>query len=293
MIRLLIFMTAVALLTSFVVSDDNKEEGGWKAGVAKIEITPTFSMWLAGYAAREEPSEGELHPLWAKALALEDQEGNRAVLVTLDLVGLPKPISDQVRDSLFVRLALDRSQIILNCSHTHSGPVLNEALLDIYPLDAAELQKIDRYSHQLIEQMVELVSKAFETIEPVRLFSGNGVARFQVNRRNNLEQSLIRQHELQGPNDYAVPVLKVTTQQDSLLAIAFGYACHPTVLDTNLWSGDYPGFAQNDTRKALSRHDRNVFSRCWGGSKPITTPNDSPGPAIWPYFGSSSRASSR
>ena len=47
-----------------------------------------------------------------------------------------------------------------------------------------------------------------------------------------------------GPNDHAVPVLKIATLDGKMLAIAFGYACHPTVLGINQWSGDYPGFAQ-------------------------------------------------
>jgi len=46
-------------------------------------------------------------------------------------------------------------------------------------------------------------------MEPVQIYSQNGVARFQVNRRNNDELTLILQTELKGPNDYAVPVLKV------------------------------------------------------------------------------------
>jgi hypothetical protein len=54
---------------------------------------------------------------------------------------------------------------------------------------------------------------------------------------------------LQGPNDFAVPVLKAVTAKGNLKAIAFGYACHPTVLSGYEWSGDYPGFAQIELEK--------------------------------------------
>ncbi len=228
----------------------NNAASGWKAGVAKVKITPTFSMWLAGYGARKAPSHGTLHDLWAKALAVEDQNGKRGVLITSDLVGVPKKISDDVRDLLHKKLGLDRSQIILNTSHTHTGPVLNDALLDIYPLNEVELEKIDRYSQILIDHLVQVVEDAFSTLQPAQIYSANGVARFQVNRRNNTEATLIQQHELQGPNDHAVPVLKVAKSDGSLLAVAFGYACHPTVLGINQWSGDYPGFAQIELEKA-------------------------------------------
>lgn len=216
----------------------------WKAGIAKTIITPESSMWMAGYAARKAPSQGKIHELWAKALALEDANGLRSVLVTLDLVGLPKQISDQIRDQLKMKANLERSQIILNSSHTHSGPVLVNALSDIYPLNEEEKEKIRRYSEAFKDKIVDLVVKAFNDLEAVKIFSGNGVSRIAVNRRNNIEKQLTIHTELEGPNDFAVPVLKIEKNDGDILAIAFGYACHPTVLDTTLWSGDYPGFAQ-------------------------------------------------
>src|SRR5437899_10572636 len=65
----------------------------WKAGVAKVAITPEHFMWMSGYAARTKPAEGKLHDLWAKALVLEDPDGRRGVLVTMDLVGIPRDLS--------------------------------------------------------------------------------------------------------------------------------------------------------------------------------------------------------
>ena len=41
----------------------------WKAGAAKVVITPKESLWMAGYAARNKPSEGTAQDLYAKALA--------------------------------------------------------------------------------------------------------------------------------------------------------------------------------------------------------------------------------
>ncbi|GAB3025586.1 neutral/alkaline non-lysosomal ceramidase N-terminal domain-containing protein [Spirosoma pulveris] len=217
---------------------------GWKAGVARVVITPTTPQWLAGYASRTHASDGKLHDLWAKALALEDENGKQAVLVTTDMLGFPKAMSDRIRDRLNSQFKLSKAQIILNSSHTHSGPVLDRGLQDVYPLDAPQLAVIDQYSRQFEAQIIALVGEALRTMEPVELFSQNGVTRFQVNRRNNKEGALLDQTELKGPNDYAVPVIKVLTTKGDLKAIVFGYACHPTVLDLYQWSGDYAGFAQ-------------------------------------------------
>ncbi|MCK4854993.1 MAG: neutral/alkaline non-lysosomal ceramidase N-terminal domain-containing protein, partial [Bacteroidales bacterium] len=218
--------------------------GGWKAGVASIVITPEQPMWMAGYSARKHPSDGMLHDLWAKALVLEDANGEQAVLITTDLLGFPKDISDQIRDRLEDQYNLSRAQIILSSSHTHSGPVLEGALYDIYPLDSDQLERIEEYSGKLIDQIVTLVGEALNSMQPAQLYAENGVVRFQVNRRNNNAVTLSQQTELQGPNDYAVPVIKVMDEAGELIAVAFGYACHPTVLDIYKWSGDYPGYAQ-------------------------------------------------
>ncbi len=221
----------------------------WKAGVSKVIITPKKPMWMAGYASRVHPSEGTLHDLWAKALVLEDASGKKAVLITSDLVGIPKSISNKIRDQLESRFHLSRSQIIINTSHTHSGPVLENSLSSIYPLDKQQAELVTEYSKNLVTQVVGLVGDALKAMQPVRLYSENGISRFQVNRRNNNESKLLEQTELKGPNDYAVPVLKVESTKGKLLAIAFGYACHNTVLSGYDWSGDYAGFAQLELEK--------------------------------------------
>jgi len=217
---------------------------GWKAGVARIIITPQQSMWLAGYAARDHASDGMIHDLWAKALAIEDSLGNRAVLITADVLGFPKELSDRVREQLHQKLNLSKSQIILNASHTHSGPVLANSLRDIYPLDPTEHEKIRQYTSFFETKIVEVAVEAFRLMEPVRIYAENGVSRFQVNRRNNNERNIVVLTGLKGPNDFAVPVLKIVKHTGAIKVMVFGYACHPTVLDDYLWCGDYPGFAQ-------------------------------------------------
>ena len=233
-----------ALISSLALRGQTPDSIVWKAGVARAVITPEYPMWMAGYAARVHESEGTLHDLWAKALAIEDAERNRAVLVTSDLLGFPKDLSDRIRNRISRKFGLQRSQIILNSSHTHCGPVLGEALLDIYPLGHSDIKKIRRYTGELEDQIVSLVGAALQAMAPATLSSANGVARFQVNRRNNDAATLAVTSDLKGPNDYAVPVIKVQDMSGKLLAVAFGYACHNTVLDNYQWSGDYAGFAQ-------------------------------------------------
>lgn len=246
-----------------------RELPGWRASVARRVITPEEPMLMAGYASRDRLSEGTLHDLWAKALVLEDAKGNRAVLLSFDLSGMPKSMSDRIRQRLQEDYQFSKAQILMNFSHTHSGPVLKDYLYHIYPIDDIERKKIDVYSKKFENQVVEMVGDALESLEPALLYSENGVTRFQVNRRNNKEADLHLQSELAGPNDYAVPVLKVSKPTGELIAIAFGYACHPTVLGGYLWSGDYAGFAQLDLEKKFPGATALFFQGAGGDQNPL------------------------
>lgn len=242
--RLLRLCIGVVIL--FAVADGNAQNRNttWKAGVSRVVITPRYPMWMAGFAVRDHESEGTLHDLWAKALVIEDAQGKRAVLVTTDLLGFPKALSDRIRDRLAKKHNLTRAQILLNSSHTHSAPVLEDALLDIYPINDQQLKKIHDYTVELEDKIVALVGDALRSMKPASISTANGVTRFQVNRRNNVAATLPSKTDLSGPNDYAVPVMKVGDASGKILAIIFGYACHNTVLNGYNWSGDYAGFAQ-------------------------------------------------
>lgn len=247
----LISLTFSLFILSYIPSSaqNTATNYNWKAGVSSVKITPSEAMPMAGFASRTHSSEGTLHDIWAKALLIEDSKGKRAVMISSDLLGFPKIMSDPIRDRIKTQYGLGRDQILLNSSHTHSGPVIGDALSDVYVLDNQQVASVKKYSKILEDQIVKLVGDAIKNMEPVELFSQNGVTRFQVNRRNNSAILLTQLTELQGPNDFAVPVLKAVTAKGDLKAIAFGYACHPTVLSGYDWSGDYPGYAQIELEK--------------------------------------------
>lgn len=244
-------------------------QSGWKAGVARTVITPQEGVWMAGYASRTKPAEGKIHDLWAKAMVLQDTKGNKSLLVTSDILGFPKDVSDYIREQIGKKHGLSKAQIILNSSHTHSGPVLNYALEDIYPINQEQQTQINTYTKKLTQDVLGLVDAAMKNLEPVTLHSANGVTRFQVNRRNNAANLLTVLPELQGPNDYAVPVIKATTAKGDLKAIIFGYACHPTVLSGYQWSGDYAGFAQIELEKNHPGTTAMFFQGASGDQNPL------------------------
>lgn len=227
--------------------DATAAEPTWRAGTAKAVITPQQPLWMAGYGGRTRPAEGKYHDLYIRVLVLEDARGHRGAILSSDTLGIPQPIYETVVARLRAAHGLDRSQIMLNASHTHCGPVLTHALYDVYPLDDSQRKLIEDYSTHFIDTIVGAFDQALRSLEPVRVSRGLGVATFAVNRRTNREAdvpALREQDRLMGPVDHSVPVLAVHRADGSLCAVLFAYACHNTVMDFYQWFGDYAGCAQ-------------------------------------------------
>ena len=243
----------------------------WKAGTARAIITPAEPLWMAGYASRTNPADGKAMELWIKVLALEDARGHRAIVLTSDLLGIPQSIYQCVCAALKEKFELAPDQILLSASHTHCGPVLRGALLDIYPLDQNQVALIEQYSTDLESKIVDTVGKALADLAPARVAVGQGTAGFAVNRRNNLEAEvprLILQGALKGPVDHSVPVLAVYLPDGKLKAALFGYACHNTTMDFYKWCGDYAGFAQLALEKSHPDATAMFFMGCGADQNP-------------------------
>ncbi|MBI2808219.1 MAG: neutral/alkaline non-lysosomal ceramidase N-terminal domain-containing protein [Planctomycetes bacterium] len=258
-------------LTTFS-STASAQPPAWKAGVAKAVITPEKGVWLAGYGTKRPP-DGKLHDLWMKALALEDPKGNRAVLVTSDFQGVPKEMSDRVFAALRKKLKLDRHQVMITFSHNHCGPRLGLDLVDYYPIEAEQVKLVDEYTTLMETRMVELIGAAFSKLAPATLAIGQGKTDFAVNRRNNREADvpmlLAKGIPLKGPVDHSVPVMMVTNADEKIVAIVFGYACHPTTLSFTKWCGDYPGFAQIEIEKKHPGALAMFVNTCGGDQNPL------------------------
>ena len=92
------------------------------AGAAKVDITPPIGIDMGGYRKRTGPSTAIHDDLQAAALYLES--GESFLLITADVIGLDRPTVEEIRSRISQRIPLFPSQIMLACSHTHSGPAM-------------------------------------------------------------------------------------------------------------------------------------------------------------------------
>ena len=236
-----------------------------QAGFGVECITPDRPTWMAGFAARDHHSEGKYQDLWAKALFLDDGDTSLAV-VTADLVGYDEHIVAAVREAVQERLGMPSDSVLLNCSHTHCGPVIRDPAITCYP------ERDEEYLTRLIGKLTAIVEHAANTREQATLTFGVGACTLSVNRRRPAPDGAVMQPYPPGPTDPEVAILEI--EAPSAGAILFSYACHPTTMGGYLIGGDYPGFAQAFLEAEFPGKHAMFLSGCHGDLKPRNVGGD-------------------
>ena len=227
----------------------------WKAGAAKIRITPDKAIWMAGYGSRDHPAEDTAQELYAKALVLEDERGRRAVLLTTDMLGFPRELAGRVTRRLEQEHGFERDRVLLNSSHTHAGPAVGRMLAAAYPkMTAAHWSEVAGYTAELEDKLVRVSTEALKKLAPAEVSFGRTRAGFAVNRRLKTPAGYRGGSvNWEGPVDHDVPILRVKSQTGALLAVVFGYACHNTAIggDYYKFHGGWSGAAQHVLEEQL------------------------------------------
>ena len=207
-----------------------------RAGVSSVNITPPIGIDLTGFAGRPSPAVGVHDDLHAKCLALE-ADGVRVGIVTVDLLGLDRDIVERVREGAEREAGVPRSNLMLNASHTHSGP----ATISLKGLG----ERDELYVEELVRKLIGAVKMAFDRLRPARIGFGRGEARIGVNRRQRLRDRTVIGRNPEGPVDTTIYLIRVDDDRGKPMAILFSHAVHPVVLGAKnlLFSADYPGYA--------------------------------------------------
>lgn len=250
------------------------EAAPWQIGLASTRITPDTPVRMAGYGSRERKqlSEGIAADLHAKAIALQDAEGNRALLVTTDIIGLTRSVSEPLYQRIGKATGLARNAMLINSSHTHTGPAIGFKANIAHLSDAAHIEGTDRYTRWLSDRLVELAAEAIDSLQPARLSWNVGVATFVMNRREFTERGVRLGFNPRGHCDRSVPVLKVQSTDGDTRCLLFGAACHNTTLTGQHMqiSGDFAGYAQQFIERELKGDVQAMFMQgCAGDANPF------------------------
>lgn len=245
----------------------------WKAGTASVVVTPEKFLFMAGYAARKKPAEGKVQDLFAKALAIEDTQGHRLVIVTSDLIGIPQAVRHAVAERVEKAHGLGSEALLMNASHTHCGPSMRVNAPTEQELQKPLALESYEYTEALKEKFVKVIGDALSAMQPARLTWNKARCGFAMNRRRDYtlpddHPNAKKAPNPDGPVDHEVPALRVEAPDGTLRAVLFGYACHNTSLGFYNWCGDYAGYAQEYLQQHRPDFTALFLMGCGGDQNP-------------------------
>lgn len=253
--------------TLFLTLAGEAASGPASAGWAEVEITPPLGIALGGRGGAETLANKLIHPLYAQVLYLKDGKGTGFVLVSLDVIGLPHDLSDRIRTRVVHELGVEWNLVVLNASHTHSGPhMLRSLMAGVGPPPPIESD----YFKSLEEKIASAARAAGKALQPVQVELFQGASPLGINRRGSNERG---RHgmlpDAQGPFDEKVWVMKLTPKNGQPPAVVFSYACHPVIVygfDYAAISADFPGAARQSLREVLGPKAHAQFVQGFAGN---------------------------
>jgi hypothetical protein len=248
----------------------------FRAGTAKVKITPDELGWLGGYGHRNKPAEGVAAELWARALALEDKQGQRSVLVSADIHIVPRRLHREITEAARKAFGLGEDQLMLVATHTHSGPSLPDGFdpLICWDLTDQDMRTLRATANRIRERILDAIGRALANLQPARLSFGRGEARFGVNRRVRKDNGdYTFGANPAGVTDPDVPVLRVEAPDGTLRAVVFTYACHCTSIRNGhegfyRYHPDYAGVAADAVEGRFPGATALYLSGCAGEVDP-------------------------
>lgn len=223
-----------------------------KAGAAHIVINNEIGTDIQA-ATHRNKVEYIRDDLEAAALRLETGE-ETLLFISCDLVGLELDYVQGILPEIAVASGLPPENILIGCSHTHSGPAILGPTCPGKPRDESYLERLRAW-------LIELGKKAAESSAPAKIALNAGSARIGYNRRCCWADGTHTMHGdagradfigLEGPDDPQHTALFVTDESGRLRAILYNNTAHVTTFyGANFLSADFPGLAR--------RYFRDIF----------------------------------
>lgn len=239
--------------------------GQGKAGWAETQITPPLGLPMGGRGPRSTPGANVLDPLLAQALAMEDAGGRRTLWISLDLIGMVHPRSGPLRRLLADITATPLDSVLINFSHTHSGPFTHfEKAAWLREKPSALID----YERWLDQQIVHVALEACDRLSPASIHWHEGESTIAVNRRLPDEQGQMKMApNPRGTLNRELWALHLETTHGS--AIAFAHACHPVIVYGHAWDGisaDFPGQCRLALRERFGENVHCQFFQGFAGN---------------------------
>ena len=210
-----------------------------KTGYARICITPPIGVNLFGYYEKRV-CRGVIDDLYARAVAFDDGE-KRALILSVDVCQLLVSQANRIRKAISEELCLETASVFVNCSHTHTGPVLERDITG-EPTDG-------EYEKVLFQKLLDVSRQAFVSMKESTFSVGSGTAEgISFIRRFRMKDGTVQTNPgVENPDilyplgtpDDTVKFLKIERSGgETLVIVSFG--THADTVGGEYISGDWP-----------------------------------------------------
>ncbi len=245
-------VVVLAILAIFGLGPAKSAARNLQAGFAAVRITPPPGTRLSGFGDRDFGPAGAagIHDdLFVRALYLS-QERREVLIMGFDLLFFSRDEADRFKGAVGDRLGLPPADILLNTSHTHTGPkVGNWYYTPSDPLYLNELEK------RIVEAAVQAKRKA----APATLWAGETQTSVPLSRRlKKSDGTILFAPSPDGPTYSRLPLALLKANDGSPVCLLFSVACHASTIKgderANLVSADYPGAAAAELDRLLGKN---------------------------------------
>lgn len=203
-IALVVLMAMVIGMTSQMVSA--AEAATYEVGYAKVDINPEVNgQWLripiaGGAETKSRLSEGKADDtgdgkvdgndgIFATCIAITDQNGKTVLLISCDIANAYTPFVEPARQQILEKFAsygLEADRILINASHTHSGPMLVAG----WESDTTFGDAYKTYKNYLVSQLVKAAGDALADRAPATMYQGSiDASDYYANENNGAERA--------------------------------------------------------------------------------------------------------
>ena len=228
----LFYQTMMKRLDTLKVNDSGSSP--IKIGWSKFNITPAYSMPMAGYTPKDK-FESIHDSVYCRILSIEN-EGSKNFIVSLDLMLFPPVIKEKVNQKLTEQ---NKNYFIFySATHTHSslggweGSVVGRLALGTYQ---------DKWIDQTVQNILIHIEKAKKSAV------SSTISYWESDATEYVENRLDAAH---GKVDGKLRGLTFT-RHDSTKGILISYSGHPTNVEllSRIISADYPATVTNHLEK--------------------------------------------
>lgn len=223
-----------------------------RAGWASGEITPPLGLPMGGRGPRFSYGSEVLSPLMAGVTVLEDGAGRRVALVSVDLISIDFSQGQRLGAAIAAAVGTTTASVIINTSHTHSGPMLS---YERYATLETKTPELEAYEKSMEEAVLRLCYQAVSRLQKVKITWREGETNIGINRRLKTSEGVVLGPEPDACYHRQLWSLDIQSESEpGERCILFSHGCHPVIVYGYHWtaiSSDWPGRSREMMRGRL------------------------------------------